>query len=77
MESFELRFGSRTDLASAFEAVISYPHLGHCEVNRARRTLRFSALPGHEAALLRRVLDARRAAPARVGVDPEDQPTLP
>jgi hypothetical protein len=70
MDSFELRFRSRSDLASAFEAAISYAHLGHCEVNRAERWLRFSALPGYEGPLLRRVLDARRAGPARLGVHP-------
>jgi hypothetical protein len=52
--TFELRL-SPGDLGGAFEIILSYEFLGHCEVRRAESLLRFSTLAGREAPLLRRL----------------------
>lgn len=55
MQSYELRCRSLRELERVFGLVIAYEFLGHCEVLRRDWVLRFSTLPGKEAALLRRL----------------------
>ena len=55
MRCYEVRCRSLAELERVFGLVIGYEYLGHCEVRRPERVLRFSTLPGRDRELLRRL----------------------